>query len=456
MTLRVIFLIVAAVVSLSAVAYLKKQERYRVSLHRKYLLSIVGVLIFLACAGEIYRTFHPDVSLNSVLLGGSALIVAVVGFAAQPVINNVICGLLISLQRPFEVGDRIIVGDMSGIVEDITLRHTILRLYDGFRLIIPNGELNSKIVTNTSYGMPDRRGIYLRFSVSYDTDVPKAMEVIRDCVAKSPYTLGVETNGIKEDSGPVYFLDFGDSDLVLSTSIWISRNTNTQQAVTDVNVRVLEAFRKYGIEIPYPYFNVLQGEYTPTVAAEPEEKDNRAVLRYRKTDALRLAPEERGLDEAIETGRRFAGLQRMDGRAALQLELLTEETMGLMQQFTEQSWREFWIEGSRAAYRIHLRTFVQINSLDEYQKLIKLSSTGQNEVLKSVNARILEAVLIGRDKLLKKNKGQEQSVEWQLSEEKLEEDEIGKSILGKLASDVRVSINREWVELTVLKKTGES
>ena len=142
----------------------------------------------------------------------------------------------------------------------------------------------------------------------------------------------------------------------------------------------------------------------------------------------------------------------MDGRAALQLELLTEETMGLMQQFTEQSWREFWIEGSRAAYRIHFRTFVQISSLDEYQKLLKLSSTGQNEVLKSVNGRILEAVAIGREKLLKK-KGPEQNVEWQLSEEKLEEDEIGKSILGKLASDVRVSINREWVELTVLKKT---
>ena len=74
-------------------------------------------------------------------------------------------------------------------------------------------------------------------------------------------------------------------------------------------------------------------------------------------------------------------------------------------------------------------------------------------MLKSVNGRILAAVIIGRDKLLKKNKGQEQNVEWQLSEEKLEEDEIGKSILGKLASDVRVSINREWVELTVLKKT---
>ena len=453
MTLKIILLIIAALASLSAVAYLRRQEHYRASLHRKYLLSIAGVVIFLACVGGIYRTLHPDVSLDSVLLGGSALIVAVVGFAAQPVINNVICGLLISLQRPFEVGDRIIVGEESGIVEDITLRHTILRLYDGFRLIIPNGELNSKVVTNTSYGMPDRRGVHLSFSVSYDTDVPKAMEVIRDCVAKSPFTLGVETNGIKEDSGPVYFLDYGASELVLRTTIWISRNTNTQQAVTDVNLRVLEAFRKHGIEIPYPYFNVLQGEYTPTVAAEPEEKDDHAVLRYRKTDALRIAPGESGLDEAIERGRRFAGLQRMDGRAALQLELLTEETIGLMQQFTEQSWREFWIEGSRAAYRIHFRTFVQISSLDEYQKLLKLSSTGQNEVLKSVNGRILEAVAIGREKLLKKNKGQAQSVEWQLSEEKLEEDEIGKSILGKLASDVRVSINREWVELTVLKKT---
>ena len=54
--------------------------------------------------------------------------------------------------------------------------------------------------------MDDRRGIHLKFSISYDTDVSRAAEVIRDCVAECPYTLGVIANGVKQDSGPVYFL----------------------------------------------------------------------------------------------------------------------------------------------------------------------------------------------------------------------------------------------------------
>ena len=452
MTLKLIYLLSACFVTSAVIAFLKRQNQNRSSLHRKYLLSIAWLVILVICVAEIVETLNPGLNIPTLLLQGSALIVAVVGFAAQPVIINIICGLLISLQKPFEVGDRIIVGEDSGIVEDITLRHTVLRLYDGIRLIIPNGEMNSKVVTNTSYKMPDRRGIHLRFSVSYDTDIPKAMEVIRNCVAESPFTLGIDTNGIKEDSGPVYFLDFGDSSLVLRTTIWVSRDTNSQQAITDVNVRVLEAFRKHGIEIPYPYFNVLQGEYTPTVAKAPEAKDNKKVLRYRKTELVLMAPGENKLDEAIKAADRFSGQQNLPKRAAMQLELMTEESLGLMQQFIQSAKREFWIEGSSSIYRIHLRTFVKINSLDEYQNLIRLSSSGRNDAVKGVNLRIIEAVVVGREKLLSRKKPQKEPFEWQLSKEKLEEGEIGKSILGKLADDIRVCVTEEWVELIVVKK----
>ncbi len=68
--------------------------------------------------------------------------------------------------------------------------------------------------------------------------------------------------------------------------------------------------------------------------------------------------------------------------------------------------------------------------------------------------RIAEVMLIGRDKLLKK-KGQAEPFEWKLSEEKMDEEEIGKSILGKMASDVRVSVTEKWIELIVMKKNDK-
>ena len=67
--------------------------------------------------------------------------------------------------------------------------------------------------------------------------------------------------------------------------------------------------------------------------------------------------------------------------------------------------------------------------------------------------RIIEAVVLGREKLLSRKKPQKEPFEWQLSKEKLEEGEIGKSILGKLADDIRVCVTEEWVELIVMKKT---
>ena len=137
----------------------------------------------------------------------------------------------------------------------------------------------------------------------------------------------------------------------------------------------------------------------------------------------------------------------------MQLELMTEESLGLMQQFIQSAKREFWIEGSSSVYRIHLRTFVKVNSLDEYENLIRLSSAGRNDAVKGVNLRIIEAVVVGREKLLSRKKPQKEPFEWQLSKEKLEEGEIGKSILGKLADDIRVCVTEEWVELIVVKKT---
>ena len=454
--LKIILLSANIVFITGATAYLRTLDKNRNKLHRQYLISLVGSLFIILSAAMIIQTLYPTVDFHDILLKGSALVVAVVGFAAQPVIINVICGLLISIHKPFEIGDRIIVdGEKAGAVEDITLRHTVLRLSDNVRILIPNSAINSKTVTNLSYGMRDRQGVYLYYSVGTETDVALAMEIIRDCVASCPYTMDVETNGFREDSSRVYLTEIGDSKLVLRTIIWVPKGKSTTLASSDVNLRVLQAFHKYHITIPHPYVNVMQGEYTPPATPNVDTPFDNAPRRYHKTEELRIAPEESGLEPAIETAKRFASQQNLTSRACSQLELLTEESVELLRQFSQHAWRTFWIEGSNDAYRIHLRTFIKVNSLEEYQSLLSLSSSGQNSIQHSVNMRIITAILFGRDKLMNKRKGQETSVEWQLSEEKLKQDEISKSILGRFADDVRVSIAKEWVELTVLKNTSE-
>ena len=453
MTVKFIVLIAIIVVSNLVIAFLKNQTKFRTSLHGKYLLQIIRLIIFVICLAEMLEAIDPELNMRSILLRGSALVVAVLGFAAQPVISAVMSGLLISIHKPFEIGDRVIIdGAATGVVEDITLRHTVISIYDGFRVIIPNSELNSRVVTNTSYRMKDRRGIHLSYSVSYETDVQKAMDVIRDCVAASPYTLSVENNGIHEDSSPVYFFKFDSSALILETTIWVARETDGCKAITDVNTRVLNAFRRYGIEIPYQYVNVNQFEgskVTPPVETAVPEKVAAPAKRHIRTNTVHMIPGEDGLEDAIQTARGYAKRQNLEKRAAVQMELLTEESLGFVQRVVDHTSRDFWIEGTGEIYRIHLRFDAKVGS-EAYKKLIMLSSTGRNEAANSITGKVWEAVLMGLKRPPEKGKGKN-SFTWQLSEAGVDEEEIGKSILGAVASDVRVSVTTERVELIVSK-----
>ena len=450
MRFQVVLALVLAILAGVVISYIKRH--YKTSLGNKYSLSLLQLVIIMFILGELIHIFNPDRDMAALFLNSSALVVAILGFAAQPVITNIICGLLISFQKPFDIGDRILVeGQVPGVVEDITLRHTVLKLPDGLRVIIPNGELNSKTVTNYSFNLKDRLGVPMQFAVSYDTEVEKAIEIVRDCVAASPYTLSIETNGIYEDSGPVYFLQMADSSLVLSTTIWISRDTVSNKAVTDVNLRVINAFRKYGIEIPYPYFNVVEFEGSKTLPAEEGAEPKPSPSRLRRSETVHMAPGENKVADALEVCRRFAQMQHMDMRTSMQLELLTEESVDLFERLLSHAQRDFWVEGTAKLYRIHLRSPVRLNGAEEYKRLVELSSRGKNDAVKTISARIAEAMLLGSQKFVSKKRGGKESFEWKLSNNEITEEEIGRSIVAKVANDVRINVSPDSVELIVLK-----
>ncbi len=457
MLLKILIPIVIVVLVNVAVHFLKKEESVQTSMHKKYLLQLTSLVVIIVCVLYMISAFDPSMKVSTILLSGSALIVAVLGFAAQPIILDIISGLLISIYKPFEIGDRIIVeGQTAGVVEDITLRHTIIQIYDSHRLIIPNSELDSKVVINSSYQMKDRRGMHLKFSVSYDTDVQKAIDVLRDCVAESPYTLGVVSDGIREDSGPVYFFTMEDSALILETTIWVSRDTNGAKAVTDVNMRVMEAFRENGIEIPYPYFNVYQFQGTKE-ASNPEKERVRntvPVERISRTNTVHMLPGENKLEEALQSARHYSERQHLNPHASMQLELLTEESLGFVQRVVDHTTRDFWIEGTGMVYRIHIRFAEKVGS-GEFRKLVELSSSGRAPGMNTFSSKIWNAVHMGLKWSSGKEKGSKPAYEWKLSESGTSEEEIGKSILGAVADDIRLSVKNNRVELIVSKSNGK-
>ena len=424
---------------------LKKSDK----IHRRFLGYLLNLVVVVFCVGSVAEILYPTLQFSSLFLKGSALIVAIVGFAAQPAISDLICGFLISMNKPFEIGDRITVEGMDpAIVEDITLRHTVLRIYDGLRIVVPNSVMNSKTIVNSSF-QNDRRGIHLTYSVSYDTDVQKAMDIIRDCVVASPYTLSVETNGIMEDSGPVYFLKFADSALLLETTIWVTRDTNSYIAITDVNMRVNKEFKEYGIEIPYNYINVVERENTQNDEVKVKKKKTAPSKRHFRSDTVVVNANDEKYESAMKIVNEFASRQRLEEPERMKLELMVEEIIGIMSHIVDDVNGRFWIEGSGMKYRIHIKFTVTVGSR-EYKKLLALSSSGRNEAAKSLSEKLWSKMVVG----LKTTDGvdsKNEEYEWSLRENEGQNDDISESILASLADDIKVSVTRDLVELVIIK-----
>ena len=154
-----------------------------------------------------------------------------------------------------DIGDRVELDNGTcGVVTDITARHVVITVIDTVVAVIPNSKINSCVIRNMSWNMKVR-SVNLNFNVAYGTDVEKAMAVIKQAVEESPYTVPAWKG--KNEYGPVYFISYADSSLVMSTTIYFPHENPTEKVKSDVNLRVNNAFAEAGIEIPFTYVNVV-------------------------------------------------------------------------------------------------------------------------------------------------------------------------------------------------------
>lgn len=223
-------------------------------LHLLFFERVIGVVIIIACGIITLSSFIGIQSLWQTVLGGTAITSAVLAFAAQDIIKDVLGGMMISLNKPFEVGNRIELEDgTAGIVEDMNARHVVLTGIDSMRHIVPNSKINSMKLTNYSYRR-EERAVHFRFPVGYESDLELVKKTIIEAVAESPYSKPVaKTEGGTPEYGPVYFMEFADSALMMAVTVCYDSSSPTEFVVNDINTRVREALVRNRIEIPYPH-----------------------------------------------------------------------------------------------------------------------------------------------------------------------------------------------------------
>jgi len=207
-------------------------------------LLIIIVVIFMILS-------ELDIPIAPALAGFGIAGVAI-GFGAQYLIKDLIAGIFIILENQYRVGDWVMVADISGLVEEVHLRKTVLRDFDGTVHHVPNGEI--RVASNFTRKFSR---INLNISVAYDTDLDHAMDVIN----RVGDELAEDERWGKLIKGAPHALrvdNLGDSGI----DIKILGNVNPMQqwaVMGELRLRLKKAFDAEGIEIPWPHTKVYFG-----------------------------------------------------------------------------------------------------------------------------------------------------------------------------------------------------
>ena len=231
---------------------LSKKNR---AVHLRFFNSMINVLITVIMIYTLAQQFEVTKDLSTALLQSGSLIVSIATFAAQQALSNVISGFSLSVSRPYNVNDKIKVvqgGNIiaEGIVKDITIRHTIISQYNGESCIVPNSVMDMAVITNTNFTADI--GNFLEIAVAYDSDIEGAMSIMQKICVENELTLNTEKN-------KVFVKGYSADGVILKTTIWTKNLDDSFQACSDIRIRLVEEFRKNGIEIPYQTVTICTG-----------------------------------------------------------------------------------------------------------------------------------------------------------------------------------------------------
>ena len=225
--------------------YLTKRllKRTRLDASLQYGIARIAGYVFILLGFYVALT-AVGINLSSLAVVAGAIGVGI-GFGLQNIIHNFVSGLIILVERPIALGDRIEVAGVAGNVTRIRLRSTEIVTNDNISIIVPNSDFITHPVTNWSHGDP-RVQIRLPVGVAYGTDVEKLRTVLLEVANDHGKVL-------KHPGATVYFDSFGDSALQFELGVWTSEMAHSPRRFrSELNFAIERKLRENHIQIPFP------------------------------------------------------------------------------------------------------------------------------------------------------------------------------------------------------------
>ncbi len=223
---------------------------------QRLLATMTGFVVVMAGVFVALGILELDKALAS-LLAGAGILGLALGFAFQDIASNFMAGILISIRRPFRIGDLIETNGFFGTVERVELRATIVRLPPGQLVRVPNKDVFANPIIN--YSETGERRVDLGVGVSYGDDLDQAERLALKAVE------GVEQRAAEREP-ELFYEAFGDSSVNFIVRFWLgsTRQRDYLAARSEAIKRIKKAYAENGITIPFPVrtldFGIVGGE----------------------------------------------------------------------------------------------------------------------------------------------------------------------------------------------------
>lgn len=224
----------------------------------QFLKHSISALIYIIGFSTAVYMIPSLRALASSLLAGAGILAIAVGFASQQALSNIISGMFIVIFKPFRVGDRIKLRELSGIIEDITLRHTIIRDFENRRIIIPNAVISDEIIVNADI-QDNKICKWIEVNIAYDSDIDTAKRIMAEEVVAHPYSIDNRSLEQIEQGEPlvaVRLISLLDSSMLLRAYAWARDSNEAFILNCDLNESIKKRFDSEGVEIPFPHYTI--------------------------------------------------------------------------------------------------------------------------------------------------------------------------------------------------------
>ena len=222
----------------------------------KFLKSLSEVVIITIATFFFLAQFDATKDISKTILQSSSLIIALVTFSCQKVLNNVVAGIVLSSCKPFNIGDKITILSgatpiATGVVIDMTTRHTTIKMVDGKCVLVPNGVIDECSIINDN--TLEDNGYPLVLECTYDSDINLAIQIMEEEILKNPLTINDNDKYLTS----ITCSNLNPNGFELKGIVWSNNVADNFKACSELRISIYYAWKKRGIEVPYNTITVL-------------------------------------------------------------------------------------------------------------------------------------------------------------------------------------------------------